>query len=138
MRLFISLLLAVCSLGAYAEQAGVADPVAVKAQLANYYFDAARRGDIEILDTFIEAGYALDTRDDLCQHGHVTVAGWNHLTIEHIYDSREGVRHRRGGPARESAPDIRPSATCASMERAAVRICGGDDGNRTRAVCLGS
>jgi hypothetical protein len=37
--------------------------------------------------------HALDTRDDLRQHGHVTVAGRNHLTIEHIYDSREGVRH---------------------------------------------
>ncbi|MBC2655779.1 ankyrin repeat domain-containing protein [Pseudomonas sp. MSSRFD41] len=64
MRLFISLLLAVCSLEAYAEQPIPADPVAVKAQLANYYFDAARRGDIEILDTFIEAGYSLDTRDE--------------------------------------------------------------------------
>ncbi|MGY3260252.1 ankyrin repeat domain-containing protein [Pseudomonas chlororaphis] len=64
MRLFISLLLAACSLGAYAQQPAPADPVAVKVQLENYYFDAARRGDVEMLNTFIEAGYSLDTQGE--------------------------------------------------------------------------
>ena len=38
-------------------------PEAIKAQLQDYYFDAARRGDVPMLDTFIESGYSLDTRD---------------------------------------------------------------------------
>ena len=38
-------------------------PAAIKAQLQDYYFDAARRGDVPMLDTFIESGYSLDTRD---------------------------------------------------------------------------
>lgn len=39
------------------------DSVALKAQLQNYYFDAARRGDVQMLDSFIEAGYSLGTQD---------------------------------------------------------------------------
>jgi ankyrin repeat protein len=38
-------------------------PEAIKTQLRDYYFDAARRGDVPMLDTFIESGYSLDTRD---------------------------------------------------------------------------
>ena len=61
MRLFIALL---TSAWALAAQAQSPDPVAVKVQLENYYFDAARRGDVEMLNTFIDAGYALNTQDD--------------------------------------------------------------------------
>ncbi|MDC7816880.1 ankyrin repeat domain-containing protein [Pseudomonas sp. BLCC-B112] len=68
MRLFTALLSVACSFAAYAqpaaEAATAADPVAVKVQLEQYYFDAARRGDVEMLDTFIEAGYSLDTQDE--------------------------------------------------------------------------
>lgn len=61
MRLCISLLTLAWALAA---QAQPTDPVAVKVQLEHYYFDAARRGDVEMLDTFIEAGYSLDTQDE--------------------------------------------------------------------------
>ncbi len=46
-----------------AEPAIAADPQALKAQIQDYYFDAARRGDVEMLQTFIESGYPLDTQD---------------------------------------------------------------------------
>ena len=35
----------------------------VQAELQNYYFDAARRGDVPMLDTFIESGYTLNIQD---------------------------------------------------------------------------
>ena len=40
-----------------------ADEPDMRVQLQDYYFDAARRGDVAMLDTFIESGYALDTQD---------------------------------------------------------------------------
>lgn len=58
MRSFIGALLACWSLSVFA------DPQALKAQLQDYYFDAARRGDVEMLKTFIESGYSLNTVDD--------------------------------------------------------------------------
>jgi ankyrin repeat protein len=58
MRSFIGALLACWSLSVFA------DPLALKAQLQDYYFDAARRGDVEMLKTFIESGYSLNTVDD--------------------------------------------------------------------------
>lgn len=58
MRNFIGALLACWSLSVFA------DPLALKAQLQDYYFDAARRGDVEMLKTFIESGYSLNTVDD--------------------------------------------------------------------------
>ena len=61
MRLFIVLWTLAWALAA---QAQPSDPAAVKAQLETYYFDAARRGDVEVLDTFIEARYPLDTQDE--------------------------------------------------------------------------
>lgn len=68
MRMFVSLFLICWSLGAFAgagaEREVSAQPQAMKEQLQTYYFDAARRGDVEMLNTFIEAGYSLDTRDD--------------------------------------------------------------------------
>ncbi|WP_095079520.1 ankyrin repeat domain-containing protein [Pseudomonas sp. Irchel s3h17] len=68
MRMYVSLFLACWSLGAYAgagaERGVPTNPVVMKAQLQAYYFDAARRGDVEMLNTFIAAGYSLDTQDD--------------------------------------------------------------------------
>ncbi len=58
MRSFIGALLACWSLSVFA------DPQALKAQLQDYYFDAARRGDVEMLNTFIESGYGLNAQDD--------------------------------------------------------------------------
>jgi ankyrin repeat protein len=65
MRFYLSVFLACWSIGVIAgPEAPVSkDPEALKAQLQDYYFDAARRGDVPMLETFIEAGYSLDTRD---------------------------------------------------------------------------
>jgi len=75
MRSFIGALLTCWSLSVFA------DPQALKAQLQDYYFDAARRGDVEMLTTFIESGYSLNTVDDkgytalilAAYHGHEPV-----------------------------------------------------------------
>ncbi|YAF58620.1 Ankyrin [Pseudomonas sp. E102] len=64
MRKFLSLILITWSWAVLADQAPTADADEVRAQLQDYYFDAARRGDVPMLDTFIEAGYSLDTRDE--------------------------------------------------------------------------
>ncbi|AKJ97983.1 MULTISPECIES: ankyrin repeat domain-containing protein [Pseudomonas] len=64
MRYFLCSLLATCSLAALADEPLPTDPAAVQAELQTYYFDAARRGDVPMLDAFIDAGYALDTQDE--------------------------------------------------------------------------
>ena len=64
MRQLLLSMLAACSLSVWADQPVPTDPVAVQEQLQNYYFDAARRGDVPMLETFIEAGYALNTQDE--------------------------------------------------------------------------
>lgn len=64
MRYFLLSIFVTWSVGVLAEQPVPADPAAVREQLQGYYFDAARRGDVAMLDTFIEAGYSLDTRDE--------------------------------------------------------------------------
>jgi hypothetical protein len=61
MRISIGLLMAMLAFVAHAESP---DPVALKAQLQDYYFDAARRGDLDMLNTFIDAGYSLNSQDD--------------------------------------------------------------------------
>ena len=40
------------------------DPAQVERQLPQYFFDAARRGDVVMLKEFARAGYDLNTRDD--------------------------------------------------------------------------
>lgn len=40
------------------------DPAQVEKQLKQFYFDAARRGDVPMLKEFAKAGYDLNTRDD--------------------------------------------------------------------------
>lgn len=64
---YISLFLFCLSLAVYAEPVIVNpvpdDPTAVKKLLRDYYFDAARRGDVEILEVFMLSGYPLNTRD---------------------------------------------------------------------------
>ena len=64
MRKFLLLIFITGSWAALADQAPSADAEEVRAQLQDYYFDAARRGDVPMLETFIEAGYSLDTRDE--------------------------------------------------------------------------
>ena len=49
MRISIGLLMAML---AFVAQAETPDPMALKAQLQDYYFDAARRGDLDMLNTF--------------------------------------------------------------------------------------
>jgi len=61
MRIYIALFTALLALTAHAESP---DPQAVQAQLQDYYFDAARRGDVDMLNTFIESGYSLNTQDE--------------------------------------------------------------------------
>ena len=61
MRISIGLLMAMLAFVAHAESP---DPVALKAQLQDYYFDAARRGDVDMLNTFIDSGFPLNTQDD--------------------------------------------------------------------------
>ncbi|KPA89204.1 MULTISPECIES: ankyrin repeat domain-containing protein [Pseudomonas] len=64
MRIPVLLFLLACACSASADQPAVpADPQALKAQIQDYYFDAARRGDVQMLQTFIDAGYPLDTQD---------------------------------------------------------------------------
>lgn len=60
MRISIGLLMTMLAFVAHAH-AQSPDPVALKAQLQDYYFDAARRGDLDMLNTFIESGYGLNT-----------------------------------------------------------------------------
>ena len=57
MRIFISLALMLAS------GLSLADGPDVRVQLQDYYFDAARRGDVAMIDTFIESGYTLDIQD---------------------------------------------------------------------------
>jgi uncharacterized protein len=49
---------------AWAAPAPQPDQVKVEQQLKQYYFDAARRGDIAMLKEFSKAGYDLNTRDE--------------------------------------------------------------------------
>ncbi|WP_454836229.1 ankyrin repeat domain-containing protein [Pseudomonas lini] len=65
MRFYLSVFLACVSFSVFAgpDPQVSKDPAALRAQLQDYYFDAARRGDVPMLETFIEAGYSLDTRD---------------------------------------------------------------------------
>ena len=57
MRTFISLVLLFFS------GLSLADGADTRGQLQDYFFDAARRGDVSMLDTFIESGYTLDIQD---------------------------------------------------------------------------
>ncbi|WP_248807020.1 ankyrin repeat domain-containing protein [Pseudomonas sp. MWU13-2100] len=64
MRTFALLFLFACTFAVSAQEPPVPnDPAALQAQLKDYYFDAARRGDVEMLNTFIDADYSLDTQD---------------------------------------------------------------------------
>ena len=58
MHIFISLTLLLASGICIAEEPDV------QTQLQNHYFDAARRGDVAMLDTFIASHYGLDTQDN--------------------------------------------------------------------------
>lgn len=68
MRVSISLFLFCLSFAVYAEpviiNSGPDEPAAVKKILNDYYFDAARRGDVEILEIFMLSGYPLNTQNN--------------------------------------------------------------------------
>lgn len=49
---------------AFVAHAEFPEPAALKARLQDYYFDAARRGDLDMLNTFIASGYSLNVQDD--------------------------------------------------------------------------
>ncbi len=78
MRIFISVALLLMSAMALADESDVGG------QLQGYYFDAARRGDVAILDTFIESGYALDTQDS---------KGYTALILAAYNGQSEAVEH---------------------------------------------
>jgi len=60
--LFLFVLL-LANTSAWAQTAAVADAAELRSQLRTYYFDAARRGDVAMLDEFIAADYDLDSAD---------------------------------------------------------------------------
>ena len=77
MRIFLLCLAGCLSFSAWAAPVEQS-PEAIKAQLQDYYFDAARRGDVPMLETFIESGYSLDTRDS---KGYTAPVSYTHLTL---------------------------------------------------------
>jgi uncharacterized protein len=56
----------------------------MRVQLQDYYFDAARRGDVAMLETFIESRYALDTQDS---------KGYTALILAAYHGQSEAVEH---------------------------------------------
>ena len=92
MRVFISLaLLLVSGICAAAEPD-------VRVQLQDYYFDAARRGDVAMLDTFIESGYSLDTQDS---------KGYSALILATYHGQSEAVEHLLAAGANACVQDKR-------------------------------
>ncbi len=81
---FLGMLLAMagsaCAQPASPPEATPSQAAQVRTQLRGFYFDAARSGDLAMLDEFIGAGYDLDTRDGkgytalilAAYHGHAT------------------------------------------------------------------
>ncbi len=94
MRVVVFLLLGCLSFVALAEQ----NPEAIKVQLQDYYFDAARRGDVPMLETFIESGYSLDTRDS---------KGYTALILAAYYGQAPAVEHLLAAGADACAQDQR-------------------------------
>ncbi|WP_339530315.1 ankyrin repeat domain-containing protein [Pseudomonas mucidolens] len=95
MRIYLGLLAALLTFGVQAESA---DPQAVKAQLQTYYFDAARRGDVEMLNTFIESGYSLNTQDE---------KGYSALILAAYHGQGTYVEHLLAAGADACVQDLR-------------------------------
>src|SRR5687767_10673966 len=63
-RVVVALALAATALcGVQAQTAGAPDEAAIKERLLDYYFNAARHGDVAILKEFIAVRYDLEARD---------------------------------------------------------------------------
>lgn len=63
MRIWLAILMLTCSIAHAADAPADLDAGAVKAQLNALFLDAARNGQLESLNTFVEAHYDLETRD---------------------------------------------------------------------------
>ena len=95
MRFYLFVLLAFLSPCAFSI---TEDSAAVTAQLQDYYFDAARRGDVPMLDTFIEAGYSLETRDS---------KGYTALILAAYHGQNAAVERLLAAGADACAQDLR-------------------------------
>ena len=92
MRAFMALGLLLVSGLTFAEQPDT------QAQLQSYYFDAARRGDVAMLDTFIESHYTLDVQDN---------KGYTALILAAYNGQGEAVEHLLGAGANACVQDKR-------------------------------
>ena len=96
MRIFISLALMLVS------GLSLADGPDVRVQLQDYYFDAARRGDVAMIDTFIESGYTLDIQDSKGYTALILAAYNGHPeAVEHLLKAGANacVQDKRGNTA---------------------------------------
>ena len=86
----------------------------VQAELRNYYFDAARRGDVAMLDTFIESGYSLNVQDS---------KGYTALILAAYNGQGEAVEHLLKAGANPCAQDLRGNtALMGAIFKGEVRI----------------
>lgn len=92
MRIFLSLTLLLISAIAHADQPDT------QTQLQNYYFDVARRGDVAMLDTFIESHYTLDVQDS---------KGYTALILAAYNGQGEAVEHLLNAGANACVQDLR-------------------------------
>ena len=91
MRFFIPFALLCISVCAQADEPDM------HVQLQDYYFDAARRGDVAMLDTFIESGYALDTQDS---------KGYSALILAAYHGQSDAVEHLLAAGANACVQDL--------------------------------
>lgn len=92
MRTYMALGLLLVSGLAFAEEPDT------QAQLQSYYFDAARRGDVAMLDTFIESHYTLDVQDN---------KGYTALILAAYNGQGEAVERLLGAGANACVQDSR-------------------------------
>jgi ankyrin repeat protein len=86
--LLIGLFSLLASTGASATPVDQDDQGAVSDQLKNQYFDAARRGDVEMLNVFIESNYALNVQDPKGYSSLMMAAYHGHLVaVERLVDA---------------------------------------------------
>ncbi|MFJ2333072.1 ankyrin repeat domain-containing protein [Pseudomonas helleri] len=76
----------------------LADQPDTQTQLKGYYFDAARRGDVVMLDTFIDSHFDLDAQDS---------KGYTALILAAYNGHDEAVEHLLKAGANACAQDLR-------------------------------
>ncbi|WP_083659525.1 ankyrin repeat domain-containing protein [Pseudomonas sp. PA1(2017)] len=90
------------------------DAERIQAQLRDYYFQAAREGNVAMLDEFIAAGYDLDTADD---------KGYTALILAAYHGHRAAVERLLGAGADACAQDWRGNtALMGAIFKGEVRI----------------